>query len=399
MSAAVANGPTPGAAANPALGARTAGSAGDMDELAKLARDCAVSGVARRVLFAHFASLPAELRRPHHLRLLHDALEPMRGADRARFFALANGDMAVAWRGETASAASGVTAGLARLLADMETPVDLASIVRILNLPEDTALVNAAIAASTAVSAPPAHAGGSTALLDSARLAHIEHDLIQVNVSRFVRRKQIVERLPDGSFALRWEKHHLAVSELIQTLSPDGASQAPPWLFRRLTRTLDQRMLALLAAPHELRDIGPFSINLNIASILSSDFLRFDEALPAVLRGRVTLDLLPADLVADPGSFLFARNFAQTRGYRTLLRGIDADLLPMFAGAHHVVDLLQIRWSDALGQIDPSSLRPVAQAIVLTRATPEGIAWGTTCGIRYYQKPPGSGAAQAIWRQ
>jgi hypothetical protein len=373
--------------------------AGDADELAKLTRDCAMSGVARRVLFAHFASLPAELRRPHHLRLLHDSLEPMRGADRVRFFALPNGDIAVAWRGETASAASGVTADLARLLADMETPVDLAAIVRILNLPEDAAEVNAAIAASTAVQSAPERKWGSTALLGPATIAQIEHDLIQVNVSRFVRRKQIVELMPDGNFALRWEKHYLAISELIQSLAPDGASQAPPWLFRRLTRTLDRRVLALLAAPHELRDIGPFSINLNIASILSSDFLRFDEALPTALRGRVTLDLLPVDFVADPATFLFARNFAQARGYRTLLRGIDADLLPMFAGTHHVVDLLQIRWSDALGQIDPSSLQPGAQAIVLTRATPEGMAWGRTCGIRYYQKPRGSGAAQPIWRQ
>ena len=43
-----------------------------------------------------------------------------------------------------------------------------------------------------------------------------------------------------------------------------------------LTRTLDRRMLALLAEPQELRQAPPFGIALNVAALLGADFLRFD---------------------------------------------------------------------------------------------------------------------------
>ena len=83
------------------------------------------------------------------------------------------------------------------------------------------------------------------------------------------------------------------------------------WLFRRLTRTLDRRMLALLAAPAGAARRRAVRPNLNVASILSPEFLRFDAALPAALRGQVVLDLMPADIMADPAAFLFARDFAR----------------------------------------------------------------------------------------
>ena len=53
--------------------------------------------------------------------------------------------------------------------------------------------------------------------------------------------------------------------------------QKDPWLFRRLTRTLDRRMLSLLASPGRI-DVayGPFALDLNVASLLSPEFLRFD---------------------------------------------------------------------------------------------------------------------------
>ena len=63
--------------------------------------------------------------------------------------------------------------------------------------------------------------------------------------------------------------------------------RADPWLFRRLTRTFDRRMLALLASPEELRLAGPLGIDLNVASVLSPAFLRFDGG----VAGGVALDM------------------------------------------------------------------------------------------------------------
>jgi hypothetical protein len=213
----------------------------------------------------------------------------------------------------------------------------------------------------------------------------LETGLATVDVARFVRRRRICSLAADGRFHLEWEQRLLSVSELGETLMPDRAVQSEPWLYRRLTRTLDQRMLALLAAPLELRDAGPFSVALNVGSVLSPAFLRFDAALPVLLRGRVVLELLPADVLADPGAFIFARDFAHERGYRLLLREMNADLLGVFPLARIGLDLLQLRWREPLAAEGAPALHDPANTVLMRADAPEAVEWGRSRGIALFQ--------------
>ena len=361
-------------------------SAQDGEQLVRLVRECVIAGIARRAMLLRLSRLPPEFARPHHLRLAREALDPLTAADRARLFALANGDLAVVWRGDAAAAVEAVTAEIAQLFADGATPVDIAALIVPLALPEQAATILDAVADSRPASVIAASAASGEPL-DPASLAALEASLMRADVASFARRKQICERMDDGRFVLRWEKRFLSVRDLAMTLAPDRAAQADPWLFRRLTRSLDRRMLALLAAPQELKDAGPFSLNLNVGSILSPEFLRFDAALPGPLRGRVALELLPADTMADPAAFIFARDFARARGYRLLLRGLTADLLPTFPRERMGVDLLQIRWSSDLAAVGAEILGEHGSHIVLARADTEAaVAWGVSRGVRLYQR-------------
>jgi hypothetical protein len=224
--------------------------------------------------------------------------------------------------------------------------------------------------------------------LDIRALATLEAALASVDVARFVRRRRVCALAADGSFRLQWERRVLSVRELTDALAPDCAVQADPWLFRRLTRTLDQRMLSLLAAPLELRGVGAFSFGLNIASLLSPSFLRFDAALPAGLRGHVVLELLPADVLGDLSAFVFARDFARERGYRLLLRDIDADLLPVLPLQRIGLDLMQLRWHGALAPLVAagSDLHlPDGDRCVLVQAdTRDAVEWGRARGIALF---------------
>jgi len=168
-------------------------------------------------------------------------------------------------------------------------------------------------------------------------------------------------------------------------LVPNRAVRADPWLFARLTRILDRRLLALLADPNELRNAGPFGLDVNVASVLAAEFLRFDSALPQGLRGRVTLGLLPGDILADPAAFLFARDFARARGYRLMLRLDAADLLTVMPIDRLGLDLLQLHWSRQLLTVHPALLEPVAARVVLTLAdSAESVSWGRVQGIRLF---------------
>jgi len=360
----------------------------DAERLAVLARECRASGVARRVLLLHLSALPQHRTRPHQLRMARDALMPLSAADRAHLYCLPNEDLAMAWRGQADAALQESLDTIRHLFADDTGPAaGPGSLATVLNLPAqaDTLLrtIAEALRPPLAPVAPPPHA---TAPLDTATLAALENTLAQASVDRFARRTPVCAATADHRFVLRWEKRYLSVAELFEALLPDRAPTADPWLFLRLTRALDRRMLALLATPAELRQAGPFSLDLNVASILSAEFLRFDAALPAALRGHVVLNLCVEDMLADPAAFLFARDFARARGYRLLLRGITAERLAMFPRHRSGLDLLQLRWSPALAAAGVEALLPAADTVVLSGAdTGEALAWGGAQGIKLYQ--------------
>lgn len=362
--------------------------------LITLVRDCSVSGVSRRVLLLRTDVLPPRLSRPHHIRLAHEALDPLEGADRARRHALAHDRIAVSWRGEAPDRLRQVLDGLEHLLLD--APLDapaLPELVRLFQLPEDgAALIALASAPSVieqdmqekaiAVLPPPAPPPRP---LDPAEIEGMEARLAAANVARFARRRTVC-RIGQRDFTTAWEMRFLNIDELMTELAPKRNAFADPWLFRRLTRTLDRRMLALLSAPAELRDAGPFSLALNVGGVLSPEFLKFDAALPQQLRGHAVLDLQVADVMSDIPAYRFARAFARSRGYRVLLRGLSAALLPLLDIPALEVDFVDLRWEASLAGLDVAALRAGTARWVLSRSDEVGaIRWGQSAGIGLYQ--------------
>jgi hypothetical protein len=353
----------------------------DSAELRSLARDCAAAGVRRRVLLVRLDRLPAHLTRPHHLRLVRAALDPLASGDRGRLYNLRNGALAIVWRGGLEESLEQAKSALLHLLADRRGAAP--DLLELFDLPERAPALLAALASDAPELPVRESVRAEEQSFDPEALAGIELALAQADVATFARRKKICRDTGLG-FALAWEKRFLSIDELAATVAPDHAPEAEPWLFRRLTRTLDRRMLVLLAAQDELRWAGPFALNLNVASILSPEFLRFDAMLPGALRGQVVLNLLACDILTDPGAFAFARDFARARGYRLLLRGITAGLLPLLPLPALGLDYVQLRWSPALARANEALFAP--ECTVLSRVDDEdALGWGRARGIPLFQ--------------
>lgn len=357
----------------------------DAAALETLVRSAAETGIARTALLLRLSSLPRSLARPHHLRLSREALAPLTVADRARWFSLPNGDLALVWRGSS-PALDGVLATLGRLFAGADSAPDMAELAEVMTLPDATDRLLAAIDDSRLPhSAPPPAPAIPGRDLDLPTLATLEAALARADMARFARRRPVCS-WSEAGFTLLWEHRLLSMAELAEALAPDHDLQAEPWLRRRLGRTLDRRLLALLAAPHELRDAAPFGLDLNVASLLGPDFLRFDAGLPPELRGQVTLTLDAADALADPAAFVFARDFAQSRQYRVILGGVAAGTLAVLPRAGFGVSLLRLAWSEALPTLDPDLLAGTADGLLLAGVDSKAaLAWGRAAGIRLFQ--------------
>ncbi len=367
-----------------------AGSPG-LAALQGLVRDCAAAGVERRVLLLRADLLPPRLARPHHLVLMREALDPLLSAERARLHDLPTGRLAVSWRGPAPALLQQSLEVMEHLLgAGYIGPAMARSLVRLFDLPRDgTELLAAAGLGDDAEAAPSRRwvipAAPPLMPLDAAALATIERQLAAADMTRFARRKP-VHRMDGSQVRLAWERRCLSIPELADTLAPGCNIRADAWLFRRLTRVLDSRMLALLCAPLELRSAGPFSLDLNVGSILSPEFLRFDSMLPSRLRGRVVLEMQPPDVLADPAAFAFARGFAHARGYRLLLRGVTAALLPLLCLPPMELDYVQLRWSPDLMRVAPALLRAGTAEWVLSRADDDdAVQWGRDQGFALFR--------------
>jgi hypothetical protein len=359
----------------------------DAQLLGELLRKCELAGIERHCFVLFLSRLPADLARPHHLRLAADAIEPLSRADRAQRFVLPNGDIAMVWRGAADATVAACQRGLTDLFADLgDAAFDAATLGLVLHLPFEGDTLRRLIDASVTAAEPAGAAAPPLEALDTAALAALEAALARADVARFARRRCVCAMSPGGAFQTQWETRYLSLDELALELAPDRALQADPWLFRRLAHTLDRRLLALLASPDELRDAGPFGLDLNVASLLAPEFIRFDAALPQDLRGQVTLGLLPEDLLADPSAFLFARDFARSRGYRLKLCMPAAELLPVMPLARLGLDLLELHWSLDLTVLDPDIVEREAPRLVLADAdTADAIVWGRLCGITRFE--------------
>ncbi|MGY8961779.1 MAG: EAL domain-containing protein, partial [Alphaproteobacteria bacterium] len=133
------------------------------------------------------------------------------------------------------------------------------------------------------------------------------------------------------------------------TVLPEVNLAGNPWLFQHLTQTLDVRMLKHLEQADDSEIFSSLSINLNIATVLGTDFLEFDSSLRTGSRGTIVVELQPMDVFADFNAFMFARDFLREKGYRVCLDGIGISLFEFIDRKKLGLDLVKLFWSPEIG--------------------------------------------------
>ncbi len=221
------------------------------------------------------------------------------------------------------------------------------------------------------------------------------------DLSRMVRTQPVCLMTADKLLVPVFRELYTSIHDLEQATRLALRLSANRWLFQHLTRILDRRMLGLLAgdeaahpAVHELRgrllSLGNFSVNLNVASVLSRQFQAFDAAIANRIRGTVVLELHKVDVFADLGSYMYVRDFARRRGYRICLDGVSYLSLPFIDRAELDVDLMKIYWTDDMTD-DEARLRKLvrqagARRVILCRCdTGQAIEFGRGVGISLFQ--------------
>jgi hypothetical protein len=231
--------------------------------------------------------------------------------------------------------------------------------------------------------------------LDPAELGKIVTALSRADLSNVMRRQPVVALLPRQAPLHVFHELYISIADLKKAIAPGIDLTSNRWLFQYLTETLDKRMLALVSHGLEASLSSRFSLNLNVATLLSPEFLAFDSGLKAAARGTLVIELQAVDIFADMNAYLFARDFVRERGYRLCLDGLSHLSVGLIDRAKLGVDLLKIIWNaDMLD--DPTGkrhdeLREFVTALGESRAilarcdSEEGVRLGESLGIRMFQ--------------
>ena len=192
--------------------------------------------------------------------------------------------------------------------------------------------------------------GGEGKPLDLSNLALLEKTISQADLSAMVSRQPICEVGDDGRPVPLFYELFTSIGALRQTLMPDQNLFSDRWLFQYLTTKLDLRMLAWLAKNDDATLKHSFSLNINIASVLSQRFLDFDALLDKTRRNTIVIELQKMDVFSDVARSLFAREFLLDRGYRVCLDGLTSHSLPLIDRQKLGFDLIKLHWTPQLRQ-------------------------------------------------
>jgi hypothetical protein len=209
----------------------------------------------------------------------------------------------------------------------------------------------------------------------------------------------------DGKPEVVFTEVFVSIADLRETLMPRTDLTVNPWLFAHLTQTLDRRVMAQISRREDrtlLRD--GFSINVNVSTVLSEDFLAFDDDF-APSSQDVVLEMRVEDIFADLNSFAFARDFVTERGYRICIDSLTLNTFPYGDTNRLGVAYAKLNWTpDLAAYIGTTQGQELKQMIrdrkkgrtILARCDSEAaVRVGQQLGITLFQGRYVDGVARA----
>lgn len=225
-------------------------------------------------------------------------------------------------------------------------------------------------------------------------LARLERTLDGTDIRSLVRSQAICAVMPDDTTEQVFDERFVSIAQLERSLCPEGDMAANRWLFQHLTETLDRRMLAYLAGEIGHAD-RPLSVNLNVSTLLSTDFQHFHDLVSHVQRFPIVIELQIMDVFADLGAYLFARDLVRERGYRICLDGLNHLMFEHLGRDKLGVDLVKLVWGSEMASLSkPEAIKGLRDKLVetgLTRIilcrcdTAQSIEIGRNVGVGLFQ--------------
>lgn len=235
--------------------------------------------------------------------------------------------------------------------------------------------------------------GAGPAPLHPSQLKPVVDKLASLDVSAYIRRQFICLINGIGSKPRPvFSEIFLSIGDINRQLTVQMTSDK--WLFQYLTHFLDQRMLTFLTTHNYNPASKAFSLNINVASLLSPTFKKLDERLSDAVKRTVMFELQAMDIYSDMGAFVFARDFLRDKGYKISVDGLSPLTMPFVNRRALGLDLMKIYWTSDMKETSAGRQEQLQQLVtnagagrvILCRCDDEeAVLYGMNLGITLFQ--------------
>jgi hypothetical protein len=233
------------------------------------------------------------------------------------------------------------------------------------------------------------------AMLDPSNLLLLERAIERADLANVLRRQEICALVPGSRPAPVFHEIFFSMRYLADMVLPGYDVTSDKWLFQHLSRVLDKRMLALISQ-REYRDLlRHASLNLTLATVTGPEFLEFDRISNGKDRGVMSIELPAIEVFAEPGDYLFARDFLKERGYKLTVDGVPHLMLPLIDRDLLNFDFIKVIWTPALADhaggkyakdLRDAIKRIGRERVILCRVgTDQAISVGESLGLSLFQ--------------
>ena len=346
------------------------------------------------VLYINISKLKPKNRHPEFVKIIAMLFESIIGAAKGSMYILSNGDIAILSKNITPSeideAVKKLRAGLA---ADPVLSHDSRDFALVYSFPRDffsfygkiEKMVQENKEAETEelpVKEP----------IEAEDMDKIISTLDDIDMAELVKRQSVM-RVHNNEFTDLMQEFFVAVKDLSRYFGDNKDLVANRWLFQYLTQVLDKKTLAAFASAEITEWPEKISLNLNLSSVFSKEFVEFAKNFLKPAQ-QIIVEVQMMDILNNLNLYHEVKDILHKGGHKLLIDSLSPASLSMLNLDKLAPDMIKIFWEPLLVyDTDNQSMKNAVEYmkpenVILAKCDgSEAMRWGLSYGLNTFQGP------------
>lgn len=349
------------------------------------------------VLYVSISKLKPKHRHPEFVKILGRLFDSVVGNARGYFYIMSNGDFVILGRDITQETVDEAVAKLRQgLSAD---PIlhgkDSSEFATVFEFPENFATFYKYVEEMLVsdVQQDDGELLPAKRPVEAREIDNVIAELDEIDIAELVKRQSVIRIKGAGKFDVLFQEFFVAVKDLSLQFDRNLDLVANRWLFLYMTQALDKKTLAAFFAADLKKWPQQISLNLNLSSVFSREFVEFARNFLKPEQ-KVLVEVQLIDVFNNLPLYFEAKEILHKGGHKLILDGVSPAALKMLNLKTLQPDMVKLFWEPLL---EDEPFNPALKEIIETLGkekvilakcdSDKALKWGVSYGITAFQGP------------